>query len=427
MLWIFLAVLFAGIAIRLPVAFALGLAAVVMGFIMGAGPSAMMQQAIRGVNSFPLLAVPFFMLVGEVMSTGGIARRLVNFASSLVGFIAGGLGQVNVAASMFFGGISGSAVADTSAIGGMMIPSMKEQGYTAAHATSITVASAVIGIIIPPSIPMILYGIVTETSISQLFIGGVIPGVLVGVALMTTTYFTAKRHHAGQTQPFSLRELWESFWQASLGLLLPVIIVGGIMLGIFTATEAAIAALFYALFISLVVYREINLRDLWGMLVRTTRLTGMVLFLLAMAMVVAWLLTTALVPQSLAATVSELSTNPYIILFILSVLLLLVGVVMDLTPAMVILAPIMLPIVEPIGIDPVYFGVLMAFILGIGLVTPPVGTVLYVGSAIGGVSMEQLVQRMVPFYITLVIVLALLIVFPQLILWLPSVTGAAGS
>lgn len=427
MLWIFLAVLFAGIAIRLPVAFALGLAAVVMGFIMGAGPSAMMQQAIRGVNSFPLLAVPFFMLVGEVMSTGGIARRLVNFASSLVGFIAGGLGQVNVAASMFFGGISGSAVADTSAIGGMMIPSMKEQGYTAAHATSITVASAVIGIIIPPSIPMILYGIVTETSISQLFIGGVIPGVLVGVALMTTTYFTAKRHHAGQTQPFSLRELGKSFWQASLGLLLPVIIVGGIMLGIFTATEAAIAALFYALFISLVVYREINLRDIWGMLVRTTRLTGMVLFLLAMAMVVAWLLTTALVPQSLAATVSELSTNPYIILFILSVLLLLVGVVMDLTPAMVILAPIMLPIVEPIGIDPVYFGVLMAFILGIGLVTPPVGTVLYVGSAIGGVSMEQLVQRMVPFYITLVIVLALLIVFPQLILWLPSVTGAAGS
>jgi TRAP-type transport system large permease protein len=427
MLWVFLAVLFAGIAIRLPISFALGLAAVVMMYLMDVGPSAMIQQAIRGVNSFPLLAIPFFMLVGEVMSSGGIARRLVNFASALVGFIAGGLGQVNVAASMFFGGISGSAVADTSAIGGMMIPSMKEQGYTAAHATSITVSSAVIGIIIPPSIPMILYGIVTETSISRLFIGGLIPGIVVALALMVTTFITAKRHHAGQTQPFSLRKLWVSFREALLGLLLPVIIVGGILLGVFTATEAAIAALFYALFISLFVYREIGVKDLWGMMVRTTRLTGMVLFLLAMAMVVAWLLTTALVPQTLAATVSQISTNPYVILFILGVLLLLVGVVMDLTPAMVILAPIMVPIVEAVGVDPVYFGVLMAFILGIGLVTPPVGTVLYVGSAIGGVSMEQLVRGMVPFYITLLIVLVLLILFPQLILWLPYATGAAGS
>jgi tripartite ATP-independent transporter DctM subunit len=427
MLWVFLAVLFAGIAIRLPISFALGLAAVVMMYLMDVGPSAMIQQAIRGVNSFPLLAIPFFMLVGEVMSSGGIARRLVNFASALVGFIAGGLGQVNVAASMFFGGISGSAVADTSAIGGMMIPSMREQGYTAAHATSITVSSAVIGIIIPPSIPMILYGIVTETSISRLFIGGLIPGIVVALALMVTTFITAKRHHAGQTQPFSLRKLWVSFREALLGLLLPVIIVGGILLGVFTATEAAIAALFYALFISLFVYREIGVKDLWGMMVRTTRLTGMVLFLLAMAMVVAWLLTTALVPQTLAATVSQISTNPYVILFVLGGLLLLVGVVMDLTPAMVILAPIMVPIVEAVGVDPVYFGVLMAFILGIGLVTPPVGTVLYVGSAIGGVSMEQLVRGMIPFYITLLIVLVLLILFPQLILWLPYATGAAGS
>lgn len=427
MLWVFLAVLFAGIAIRLPVAFSLGLAAVVMMYIMDAGASAMVQQAIRGVNSFPLLAIPFFMLVGEVMSTGGIARRLVNFASALVGFIAGGLGQVNVMASMFFGGISGSAVADTSAIGGMMIPSMKEQRYTAGHATSITVASAVIGIIIPPSIPMILYGIVTETSISRLFIAGVVPGFLVALALMATTYFTAKRHHAGQTQPFSLRQLWVSFKEAFLGLLLPVIIVGGIMFGVFTATEAAVAALFYALFISLFVYREIKPKDLWGMLVRTTRMTGMVLFLLAMAMVVAWLLTTALVPQTLAATVSELSTNPYVVLFVVSVLLLLVGVVMDLTPAMVILAPIMVPIVEAVGVDPVYFGVLMSFVLGIGLVTPPVGTVLYVGSAIGGVSMERLIPNMLPFYVALLVVLALLIVFPQLILWLPNVTAAAGS
>jgi TRAP-type transport system large permease protein len=427
MLWIFLIVLFIGIALGIPVSFSLALAAVVMMFITGAGPTVLVEQAVAGVNSFPLLAIPFFMLVGEVMSTGGIARRLINFASALVGFIAGGVGQVNVAASMFFGGISGSAVADTSAIGSMMIPSMKRQGYTAPHATSITVSSAVIGVIIPPSIPMILYGIVTETSISRLFIGGLIPGVLIGLALMGTTYVTAKRSHAGVTQPFSLRELGRSFKEAFLGLMLPVIIVGGILGGVFTATEAAVAALFYALFVSLVVYREIGVRDLWGMLVRTARLTGMVLFLLAMASIVAWFLTTSAVPQELVQTFSAVSTNPYIVLFIMSALLLLVGVVMDLTPAMVILAPIMVPVVEAVGVDPVYFGVLMAFVLGIGLITPPVGTVLYVGCGVGGVKMEDLVKSMVPFYATLVAVLVLLILVPGLILWLPYASGAAGS
>lgn len=427
MLWIFLIILFAGIALGVPVAFSLGLAAIVMMFITGVGPAVMVEQAIAGVNSFPLLAIPFFMLVGEVMSTGGIARRLVNFASALVGFIAGGLGQVAVAASMFFGGISGSAVADASAIGGMTIPSMKEQRYTGGHATAIVVSAAVIGIIIPPSIPMILYGIVTETSISRLFVGGIVPGLLIGIALMVTTFFTAKKNHAGEVQAFSFSELVRTFREAFLGLLLPVIIVGGILGGVFTATEAAVAALFYSLIISVFVYREITLRDLWGMLVRTARLTGMVLFLLATASIVAWFLTTSAVPQSLVATFSEFSTNPFVILLIMSGLLLLVGVVMDLTPAMVILAPIMVPVVESAGVDPVYFGVLMSFVLGIGLITPPVGTVLYVGCGVGKVSMEELVRSMVPFYITLLVVLVLLILFPQLILWLPYASGASGS
>jgi TRAP-type transport system large permease protein len=228
-LWIFLGVLFAAILLGVPVSFALGLAAVVLMFLMDVGPAIVVEQAIRGVNSFPLLAIPFFILAGEIMSRGGIARRLVAFAQALVGFIAGGLGLVNVAASMLFGGICGSAVADTSAIGGMMIPAMKEQGYTGGHATSITVSSAVIGIIIPPSIPMILFGIVTETSITRLFIGGLIPGLVIGVALMITTFITAKRHHAGLTQKFSLRELGRSLRGAALGLLLPVIIVTSVL------------------------------------------------------------------------------------------------------------------------------------------------------------------------------------------------------
>jgi TRAP-type transport system large permease protein len=422
MLWVFLAVLFAAIAVGIPVSFALGLSAIVMMFMLDVPPAIVVEQAIRGVNSFPLLAIPFFILVGEIMSRGGIAKRLVDLAQALVGFISGGLGQVNVAASMFFGGISGSAVADTSAIGGMMIPAMKEQGYTGEHATAITVSSAVIGIVIPPSIPMILFGIVTETSISRLFIGGLIPGVLIGVALMFTTFVTAKRHHAGQTQRFALGPLVIAFRRAVFGLMLPVIIVGGILIGVFTATEAAVAAVFYSLVISLIVHRELRVSELGGILIRTARLTGMVLFLLAMAMIVAWLLTTALVPQQLVLAAGDLSTNPYVILGILSLLLLAVGVVMDLTPAILILAPIMTPIAVATGVDPVYFGVIMSFVLGIGLATPPVGTVLYVGCAVGEVKMEGLVRRLIPFYGALVGVLLLLIAFPQLVLWLPNNT-----
>jgi tripartite ATP-independent transporter DctM subunit len=424
MLWLFLGVLFGGIAIGIPISFALGLAAVVMMLVSGESHSLLVEQAVNGVNSFPLLAIPFFILVGEIMGRGGIARRLVAFAQSLVGFIAGGLGQVNVAASMFFGGISGSAVADTSAIGGIMIPPMKREGYTAGHATAITVSSAVIGIIIPPSIPMILYGIVTGTSISALFIGGLIPGLLIGAALMVATYLTARRSTgAASRQRFSWSALAGSFRSAWLGLLLPVIVVGGILGGVFTATEAAVAAVLYALLISMVAYREISLRDMWPILIRTGRLTGMVLFLLALATPVGIILTTAMVPQELVAAASGVSTSPYIMLIIMCVVLLLVGVVMDLTPAMVILAPIMAPIVLSVGVDQVYFGVLMSFVLGIGLITPPVGTVLYVGCAVGRVSMVDLLRNMPPFYLALLAVLVLLILFPQLILYLPSIAG----
>ncbi len=423
MLWVFLAVLFAGIAIGIPVSYSLGLSALVMIVLMDANTAVLVEQAVRGVNSFPLLAIPFFVLVGELMSTGGLARRLVTFAQALVGFISGGLGQVNVAASMFFGGISGSAVADASAIGGMMIPSMRREGYTAGHATAITVSAAVIGIIIPPSIPLILYGIVTNTSISELFIAGIIPGILVGLALMFTTFLTARRHSTASRQPFSPRELWRSFRGAILALILPVIIVGGILGGVFTATEAAVAAVAYSLVVSMFVYREIRPAQLWPILVRTGRTTGMVLFLLAMAMSVAFLLTTAEVPGSLVTAMDGISTSPYVVLGLMCVLLLVVGVVMDLTPAMVILAPIMAPIALSVGVPSVYFGVIMSLVLGIGLITPPVGTVLYVGCAVGRVSMGDLLRRMPPFYLALIGVLVLLLAFPQLVLWLPSTSG----
>ncbi|TFH87190.1 TRAP transporter large permease [Billgrantia azerbaijanica] len=427
MLWIFLGILFASITIGLPIAFGLGVAAVVLAVLSDIPLSILIEQSIRGVNNFPLLAIPFFILVGEVMSAGGIARRLMDLAGALVGFVRGGLGQVAITGSMFFGGISGSAVADTAATGSMMIPSMKQQGYSGPHATAINTVSSVIGIIIPPSIPLILFGIVTETSISRLFIAGIVPGLLIGVALMVTTFIMASIEHAGQTRRFRLDLLWQAFKAAWLALLLPVIVIGGIIGGVFTATEAAVAALLYSLFISLVVYREFAVRELWGMLVRTARLTGMVLLLLAFATVIAWFLTINMVPQTLVRQVQAITQEPFWLLLIVAGLLLLVGFVMDLTPAMVIMAPMLTPIVTSVGIDPVYFGVLMAFVLGIGLLTPPVGTCLYVGCGVGKVTMEQLVRAMLPYYGALLVVLVILVAFPGLVTWLPDLTAVSGN
>ncbi|WP_302142422.1 TRAP transporter large permease [Halomonas alkalicola] len=427
MLWIFLGILFASLALGLPIAFGLGVAAVVMALLSDIPLSILIEQSIRGVNSFPLLAIPFFILVGEVMSHGGIARRLMDLAGALVGFVRGGLGQVAITGSMFFGGISGSAVADTAATGAMMIPSMKQQGYTAPHATAINTVSSVIGIIIPPSIPLILFGIVTETSISRLFIAGIVPGLLIGAGLMITTFIIASLQHAGQTRRFRLDLLWQAFKAAWLALVLPVIVIGGIIGGVFTATEAAVAALLYSLFISLVVYREFPLSALWGMLIRTARLTGMVLLLLAFATVIAWFLTINLVPQTLVRQVQAITQEPFLLLLIVAALLLVVGFVMDLTPAMVIMAPMLTPIVTSVGVDPVYFGVLMAFILGIGLLTPPVGTCLYVGCGVGKVSMEALVRAMLPYYATLLVVLVLLIAFPGIVTWLPDLAAVRGN
>ncbi|WP_404343759.1 TRAP transporter large permease [Vreelandella venusta] len=427
MLWIFLGILFVSLALGLPIAFGLGIAAVVMALLSDIPLSILIEQSIRGVNSFPLLAIPFFILVGEVMSNGGIARRLMELAGALVGFVRGGLGQVAITGSMFFGGISGSAVADTAATGAMMIPSMTKQGYTAPQATAINTVSSVIGIIIPPSIPLILFGIVTETSISRLFIAGIVPGILIGFGLMLTTFIMATIGHAGQTRKFRFDILWQAFKAAWLALVLPVIVIGGIIGGIFTATEAAVAALLYSLFISLVVYREFKITALWGMLIRTARLTGMVLLLLAFATVIAWFLTINMVPQTLVTQVQAITQDPFLLLLIVAGLLLLVGFVMDLTPAMVIMAPMLTPIVTSVGVDPVYFGVLMAFILGIGLLTPPVGTCLYVGCGVGKVSMEQLVKAMLPYYAALLVVLVILIAFPGIVTWLPDLSAVRGN
>ena len=423
MLWVFLLVLFGAAALGIPVVFALGLSNIVLIALMDLPFTILPSRMISGMNSFPLLAIPFFMFVGEVMNRGGIARRLVKLADVFVGGITGGLGHVNILASMFFGGISGSAIADTAAIGGLMVPSMVQQRYPASYSAAVTASSAVIGIIIPPSIPFILFGIVTGTSIARLFLGGIIPGIIVGLALMVTTYFTSRRHGFGRIdrpQRFSIRAVTGALLDVWPGLTLPLIIVGGILGGVFTATEAGAAAAVVALCLGLFYYREITLRDLPGILLATVKTTAIVLFLCGMAMVSAWLLTRARVPVSLANLLTGVTEARLPVLLLCNLLLFLIGFVMDLTPAILILAPILTPVMARIGIDPVYFGVIMCINLGIGLVTPPVGTVLYVASGVANVTMSQLVRALLPFLSTLAAVLILLILFPGLVTAIPG-------
>ncbi|WP_098060080.1 TRAP transporter large permease [Chromohalobacter japonicus] len=414
-LWSILLGLFACIVIGMPISFGLAAICLFIFHFADYGLSSLVSEAVNGLDSFPLLAIPLFILVGEVMSSGGIAKRLVRLASAMVGFVAGGLGQVTVLTSMFFGGISGSAVADASAVGSMMINPMKQHGYSGPRATAIVVAASVVGIIIPPSIPMILFGVVTGTSISQLFMAGIVPGILITLGLAMATYFQSKK--TGSAQPFDFQELLAALKDSVLALLLPIIIVGGILSGVFTPTESAAIALLYAVVVSMFVYRSLTLKSFFGLCVSTGRLTGVVLLLLAFASVLAWLLTANLIPQQIVVMLSELSQNKYFILGILTLFLLVVGFFMDLTPAMVILAPLMTPVVVKLGIDPVYFGVLMSFVLGIGLITPPVGTVLYVGCGVGKVKLEELVKSLLPYYFTLIALLIAFLAFPGLVLW----------
>lgn len=421
MLWIFLISLFGFILLGIPVAFSLGLSNLIMLYVMGIPYMVLPSKIISGMNSFPLLAIPFFMFVGEVMNHGGIAKKLVDFADAWVGHITGGLGHVNILSSMFFGGISGSAIADTAAIGGLIIPPMVKQGYPSDYSAAVTASSSVIGIIIPPSIPFILYGIITNTSIARLFMGGIIPGILVGFALMITTYITCRKKGYGKTeQKFQFSRLWSTLKGAWLALSIPLIVVGGILSGVFTATEAGAVAAFVTLILGLFVYKQITVRDLPRILLNTAKTTGVVLFLCGMAMGTAWILTRARVPFQLADILTSITTKPILVLLMANVLLFLVGFVMDLTPAMLILAPILLPVMKSVGIDPVYFGVIMSVNLGIGLITPPVGTVLYVACGVAGISLEELVKAIWPFLLTLLLVLVALILFPQLVMFIPN-------
>jgi tripartite ATP-independent transporter DctM subunit len=406
-----------------PIAFCLGVASFATILYMGLPPLVVFQQMNSGMSVFTLLAIPFFIYAGDLMVRGGIAQRIVAFAGSLVGHLRGGLGQVNIAASTLFGGISGSAVAEAAAVGGLMIPQMKARGYGADYAVNVTSMAALIALLLPPSHNMIIYSISAggKISIADLFTAGIVPGLLLAAALMVTAYLVA-RSRGYPTEPFpGFSQVGLYFLYSLPGLLLIGIIFGGVRSGVFTATESSCIAVFYALLVTLLVYRSLG----WGSFVHATlgavRTTAMVLLIIGTAASFSWLMAYLRVPAQLTDSLNAVSQDPLVILLLLNVLMLLLGTFMDMGPMIIICTPIFLPVVAAYGIDPVHFGVILILNLGIGLNTPPVGAVQFVACAVGRITVWEAMRSIWPFYLAGLIVLGLVTYVPAISLWLPGV------
>lgn len=379
------------------------------------------QRITNAANSFPLLAAPFFILMGNIMNTSGVTRRIFRFASVVVGWMRGGLGHANVLASVIFAGMSGSAVADAGGLGTIEIAAMREGGYDIDFSAAITAASATIGPIIPPSLPMIIYGVLADTSVGGLFMGGVIPGVLMGVTLMImVAVYSRKRNYPKEAFP-TPKSLWKAFREAFWALLAPLILFGGIVTGMFTPTEAAVVAAFYALILGLFIYREFKIKDFPKMILMTIETNGVVLALVMTAVLFGWDLSVADIPQTIGKALSTVSSNPLIVLFVINLFLLFVGCFMEAIAAMMILVPILLPVATALHIDPIQFGNIIVLNLMIGTITPPVGIVLFVTANVAKISFERVTKATAPFLIPLLVVLIAITIVPELTTWLPKV------
>ena len=422
------AVLFGALVLMLllsvPVSFALALSAAAALLWEGYTPLLqVVQRMFAGANSWLLLAIPFFMLTGQVMERGGVTKRLVAFADSIVGFLPGGLSAVNIVVSMFFGGVSGSAVADTSAVGSILIPAMDEQGYNKAYSAAVTASSSPIGIIIPPSIPLILYGFVAGLSVAELFLAGIGAGILVGLSeIIVSTVISARRGYRSSST-FSLKRVVNTGRDGILALMAPLIIIGGIISGWFTPTEAAAVAFVYSLFLGLFVFRELKIRHIPKVTVEAMKTTASVMLVIASASAFAWVLSAANVPQNVATYMASVFSNPLGFLFALIVLFLVLGTFLDANAAMLLVVPVIAPAVTMIGIDPIQVGVILTVTLGVGLVTPPVGLCVFIASSITGLSFEEIIPELIPFVLSLLICIILLVIFPQITLFIPSLLG----
>ena len=408
----------------MPIAFALAVPVVFYLLFNGHPPiTALAQQMYTATDSFPLLAIPFFLLAGELMTRANLTGAIVNFSQASIGWIRGGLAHVNVLASMLFAGISGSAIADSVAIGKVMIPAMEKAGFDRRDAAAITAASSIIGPIIPPSIPMIILGSTAGISISGLFAGGIVPGILIGLGLMMVSYLINRKNDAVALTPFNLRYMATTFFHAVIPLTLPVILIGGILSGIFTPTEAGAVAVAYALVIGLVVYRSLTAQQLWEALLETIKGTCMIMLIVAAANPFSWVLSVNQMPQTVAMFLVGISDNPIVILLLINLMLLVAGMFLETTANLLILGPILIPAGVAVGLDPIQLGVVMVINLVIGLITPPVGLCLFSTAAVAQIRYGELVRRIWPYLLVEMLVLALITVFPALTLTVPRWLG----
>ncbi|VEF46852.1 C4-dicarboxylate transport system large permease [Bacillus freudenreichii] len=379
------------------------------------------QKSFTSLDSFPLMAIPFFTLAGILMGKGGISKRLLDFAGSLVGFMTGGLAMVTVLACMFFAAISGSGPATVAAIGSFMIPAMQAKKYGDGFSPALTASAGSIGVVIPPSIPFVLLGVTGSLSISDLFMAGVFPGILIGVLLMITSFIIISlKKIDNEKERMQVKRVWETFYKAIWALLTPIIVLGGIYAGIFTPTEAAAVAIVYGLIVGVFVYRELKLKDIYDSIVETVKITGATLYMVGLSIAFAYLLTIERIPSKIAEGIMGASDNPIIVLLLINLFLLVVGAFIDTIAAIVILTPILLPVAVQIGVDPIHFGVIMVVNLAIGFITPPVGVNLFVASAVGKVPFDTVAKGIVPLFITMLVALAIITYVPQLSMWLPN-------
>ena len=402
--------------IGMNMALALVLTGAGMAYVLGFWDTQLLaQNLVAGVDSFPLLAVPFFILAGELMNSGGISRRIIDMAQAWVGHIRGGLGYVAIGAAVLMASMSGSALADTAALATILLPMMRQQGYPMNTSAGLLASGGIIAPIIPPSMPFVIYGVTTNTSISALFVSGIVPGLIMGAGLIVAWKWVLRRIDLPQGVPLPMPERLKATAKAFWALLMPIIIIGGMKTGVFTPTEAAVVAAFYALVVALWIHREMKLREIRGVLVRAAKTTAIVMFLCAGAQVASYMITLADLPSVLTGWLGPLVENPRLLMAVMMVALVLIGTALDLTPTILIFAPVMLPIAVKAGIDPVYFGLMFVLNGAIGLITPPVGTVLNVVAGVGRLPLSGVIKGVNPFLLVYTLILALFVLFPQIV------------
>lgn len=419
MAWLLFGLLLMLFLINVPVAVALGLASMIVLMVQDNVPlMVIVQKMFTSTDSFTLMAVPFFILAGKLMESGGISKRLINFSSTLVGSLHGGLAMVSIVTCMFFAAISGSAAATTAAVGSILIPAMVKRGYDKSFSTAIQAAGGTIGVMIPPSVPLILFGVIAGASIGDLFIAGIIPGVFVGMSLILVAYFISRKRGYGKEERSSLKEVASAFKSAILAILMPVIILGGIYGGIFTPTEGSVVAVVYGLIVGLLIYKEIKWKDLPDIFISSAITSSVILFIISCASIFGFLLTREQIPAQISEGMLGITSNAIMILIIINVILLIVGTFLETSAAIVIMAPILVPIASAAGMDLVHFGVIMVVNLAIGMITPPVGINLFVASNIANIRLEHIVRAIMPFIIVLIIDVLILSFMPSISLFL---------